>query len=72
MWKQIFSKPAQTKTVDDELKAQWSELDQGQSSEHHRFNKPAPGVKRTCPFYKKIPSKTNRLLLSIEILLEYF
>ncbi len=71
LWKQIFSKPVQTKSVDDDLKAQWSELDKNQSSDHYRFNKPAPGVKRTCPFYKKIPGRMN-CLFSIETLLEYF
>ena len=61
IWKQIFSRPAKSKPVNDELKEQWSELDKDQSSStHHRFSRPSPNVARTCPFYKKIPGKSKR------------
>ncbi len=62
IWKQIFSKPVKSKSTDDELKGQWSELDKDQSSNHYRFNGATAGVKRTCPFYKKIPGKLNSLV----------
>ncbi|CAF3345622.1 unnamed protein product [Rotaria sp. Silwood1] len=58
IWKQIFSKSIKSKPVDDELKQQWSELDKDQSSNYYRFNTPTAAVKRTCPFYKKIPGTT--------------
>ncbi|CAF2337398.1 unnamed protein product [Rotaria sp. Silwood2] len=58
IWKQIFSKSIKSKPINDELKQQWSELDKDQSSNHHRFNAPAIAIKRTCPFYKKIPGTT--------------
>ena len=59
IWKQIFSKPAKDKSPDDELKSQWTELDKDPSSDYNRFNKLPPGVKRICPFYKKIPGNVN-------------
>jgi len=59
IWKQIFSKSVKSIPIDDELKEKWSELDKDQSSNHNRFNRPTAGVKRTCPFYKKIPGKLN-------------
>jgi hypothetical protein len=61
IWKQIFSKSVKSKPLDDELKEQWSELDKNQPSNHYRFNGPATGIKKTCPFYKKIPGKINPL-----------
>jgi adenine specific DNA methylase Mod len=63
IWKQIFSKSIKAKPVEDELKEQWSELDKNQPSNHYRFNKPTSGVKRTCPFYKKIPGKIHLSLV---------
>lgn len=39
------------------MKEQWSTLDKEQSSNYSRFSTSTPGVKRTCPFYKKIPGK---------------
>lgn len=61
IWKQIFSKSSKEKSPDDDLKAQWTDLDKDPSSDHNRFNKLPAGVKRTCPFYKKIPGNTNDL-----------
>ena len=61
IWKQIFSKSTKDKSADDDLKAQWTDLDKNPSSDHNRFNKLPTGVKRTCPFYKKIPGNTNDL-----------
>ncbi|CAF0917142.1 unnamed protein product [Rotaria sordida] len=58
IWKQIFSKSIKAKPIDDELKEQWSELDKDQPSNHYRFNASAAPIKRTCPFYKKIPGTT--------------
>lgn len=57
IWKQIFSKPVKPKAINDEMKEQWSTLDKEQSSNYSRFSTSTPGVKRTCPFYKKIPGK---------------
>lgn len=61
IWKQIFSKPVKEKSMDDDLKSQWTELDKDPSSDHNRYNKLPSGVKRTCPFYKKIPGNVNGL-----------
>ncbi|CAF1942530.1 unnamed protein product [Rotaria magnacalcarata] len=58
IWKEIFSKSVKSKPVDDELKQEWSALDKDQPSNHYRFNAAPVGVKRTCPFYKKIPGTT--------------
>ncbi|CAF0912611.1 unnamed protein product [Adineta steineri] len=60
VWKQIFGKPVKPKPIvdDDELKEQWSQLDKEQPPSNHRFYNPPAGVKRTCPFYKKIPGTT--------------
>ncbi len=70
IWKQIFSKSVKSKPIDDELKEQWSQLDKNQPSNHYRFNGATSGVKRTCPFYKKIPGKLNSLVyVRIELIL---
>ncbi|CAF0996744.1 unnamed protein product [Adineta steineri] len=60
VWKQIFGKPVKPKPIvdDEELKEQWSQLDKEQPPGNHRFYNPPAGVKRTCPFYKKIPGTT--------------
>lgn len=65
IWKQIFNKPVKSKPVDDELKEQWSQLDKDQPSNHYGYNKPANGVKRTCPFYKQIPGKIKFSFINI-------
>jgi hypothetical protein len=57
IWKQIFSKAVKPKADDEALKQQWSDLDKDQPPSNHRFHGASTGVKRTCPFYKKIPGK---------------
>ena len=64
IWKQIFSKAVKPKAEDDALQQQWSELDKDQPPSHHRFHRPSPAVKRTCPFYKKIPGRDHERLSS--------
>lgn len=59
IWKQIFSKPAKTPSMDEDLKQQWSTLDKEQPANNHRFHSTTSTSQRICPFYKKIPGKNS-------------